>query len=215
MRYLLLLIIFFTLGTQAQCVSYFIGVKGDTLNCIDKANKKQGKWINRYNELRGEPGYEEEGEYVNDKKEGIWRLYNLQGDLLGIENYKWGNKDGIQQYYSMMGELVLEESWRAINPEYPYDTVKVFNLNNPDEFEMKIVKLDGSSLKNGTWKYYKDGVLVKTETYQMDQLVQPEKENVFTDNKPKKVEKPAAVLDYEKKYKNKKNVKYKDGSVVN
>lgn len=215
MRFLFVLLMMMAMDASAQCVKYFIGVKGDTLNCVDAKDKKQGKWINRYEQVRGEPGYEEEGEYKNDRKEGIWRLYNLQGDLMGIENFRWGNKDGVQQYYNMMGDLVFEESWRAINPESPYDTIKVFKLDNPEDYEWKVIKVDGSSLKNGTWKYYDKGVLVKTEQYEMDKLVTPKKEEPLVSKEPKKVAKPQAVLDFEKKNKGKKNVKYKDGATGN
>jgi hypothetical protein len=73
----------------AQCKTYIIGVKGDTLNCTDNAGLKQGKWVVKTPPLRGEPGFEEEGEFKNNKKEGYWRRYSEQGDILAIENYKW------------------------------------------------------------------------------------------------------------------------------
>ena len=105
----------------SQWKDYIIGAKGDTLNCADQQDRKQGWWVNHYDEVRGEPGYEEEGAYKNNKKEGVWRLYSLTGDLLGVENYKWGNKDGVCQYFVSSGALVREESWRALNPDKQYD----------------------------------------------------------------------------------------------
>jgi hypothetical protein len=216
MKYLFIILIFSSLQSAAQCVTYKISVKGDTLNCTDKKGLKQGKWINRYDEVRGEAGYEEEGVLINSKKEGIWRLYSLQGDLAGVENYRWGNKDGVQQYYNMMGDLVLEESWKAVNPDNPYDTIKVFNLTNPDDYEWKVVKLDGVALKHGTWKFYDNGIIVKTEKYVLDKLeTKPPKndaDSTATVSKAKKPDKPSAIQDYEKKNKNKKSVKYKDGA---
>ena len=41
--------------------SYIIGVKGDTLDKVDAKGLKQGKWGSHVAELRGEPGFEEEG----------------------------------------------------------------------------------------------------------------------------------------------------------
>ncbi len=86
-----------------QWESYQISVKGDTINCVDRNKMKQGKWVVRVEPLRGEPGYEEEGIFENDLKEGLWRKYNLTGDLLAVENYRWGFRDGKQTYFTPLG----------------------------------------------------------------------------------------------------------------
>src|ERR1700743_3333362 len=109
----------------SQWKSYIISPKGDTLNCMDNKDLKQGRWVNHFDEIRGEPGYEEEGTYKDNLKEGAWRLYSLQGDLIGVEYYKWGMKDGVCQYFGMNGSLLREESWRAMNPDKQYDTGQV------------------------------------------------------------------------------------------
>ena len=62
--------------------SYIIGVKGDTLNRVDMKGLKQGPWVVHVKELRGERGYEEEGFYVNDKKDGVWRKFSWKEILL-------------------------------------------------------------------------------------------------------------------------------------
>ena len=80
-----MLVIFLSVKGFSQPGSFIIGVKGDTLNKIDKKNMKQGKWVIRVDEVRGEPGYEEEGEFKNNRKEGTWRIYYLEGDLSGLE----------------------------------------------------------------------------------------------------------------------------------
>ncbi|MEO8710738.1 MAG: hypothetical protein ABI405_01380, partial [Parafilimonas sp.] len=105
-----------------QCKTYKLDAKGDTINCTDLQNLKQGKWVIRKETNYGEPGYQEQGRYVDDKKQGAWTRYNLMGDVIAEENYKWGNKDGICRYYNLIG-LIREESWRAIDPLNPYDTV--------------------------------------------------------------------------------------------
>ena len=69
----------------AQYKSFQISIKGDTINAVDKKNLKQGKWVVTVAELRGEPGYEEEGVYYNDRREGIWRKFTLQGDQFAVE----------------------------------------------------------------------------------------------------------------------------------
>jgi len=111
-----------------QCTEYTLTANGDTLNCIDKKGQKQGKWVNRVEELRGEPGYEEEGVYKDNLKIGFWRVFTLQGDLIGIENYLFGQKSGLQQYFTSFGILVKEECWLAYNPEKPTDTVPMIRI---------------------------------------------------------------------------------------
>ena len=48
------------------------------MNCVDVKGLKQGKWKLSYPKLRGEPGYDEEGEYKNDRKDGKWRAIELR-----------------------------------------------------------------------------------------------------------------------------------------
>ena len=45
-------------GYAQQLKDYTIGPKGDTLNGVDQQGQKQGKWVNHFDEVRGEPGYE-------------------------------------------------------------------------------------------------------------------------------------------------------------
>jgi len=201
--------------------SFQISVKGDTINCVDHNKLKQGKWVVRVEPLRGEPGYEEEGVFENDGKEGFWRRYNLTGDLLAVENYRWGFKDGKQTYFTVLGDLLREESWKAINPENEYDTIEVPDLNNPMVTQEKIVKHESSELRHGPWKYYdpNTGMIAKTENYnygqKMDALGRPIADGSATKNtttsSAKPPAKPAAVEEWEKKNSGKKKVTVRDG----
>lgn len=65
-------------SAQAKYKSFLISAKGDTINRVDQKGFKQGKWVKHTDDLRGEPGFEEEGVYKNDMKEGVWRRYTLQ-----------------------------------------------------------------------------------------------------------------------------------------
>jgi hypothetical protein len=230
MRYILFIILLISINGYSQCKTFIIGVKGDTLNCVDMKGMKQGRWVNELPPLRGEKGYEEQGAYINDKKEGQWQQFTLDGDLLAIENYRWGNKNGRCMYYNPFGQPVREESWKAVNPDNPYDTVEVYDLNDPSRVVRKeIVKLDGHTLRHGTWKFFDQdlGTVLKTEQYKLDKLivagsVEDELAPIDistgsttkskTDSTGKKTTaKPQAVLDYEKKNAGKKKVKTRDG----
>ncbi|HLF47135.1 MAG TPA: hypothetical protein VI548_11960 [Chitinophagaceae bacterium] len=231
MQYLLLIFLMISMNGYSQCKSSIIGAKGDVLNCTDYNGKKQGRWVNSFPALRGEPGYEEQGVYVNDKKEGTWQQFSLMGDLLAIENYRWGNKNGKCFYYTRFGQPLREESWKAVNPDNPYDTVDVYDLKDATKvLERVVVKLDGYTLRHGTWKFYDPeySTVEKTEQYHLDKLRSEADElapidisnkntvNTNADTASKKiVAKPKAVLDYEKKNAGKKSIKVRDGRTGN
>ncbi len=236
MRILALLFLLTGFNAFSQCKEYVIGVKGDTLNCVDMKGLKQGRWVIHVDNVRGERGYEEEGVFENSKKEGVWRIFSLEGDLMAVENYRWGQKNGKSVYLNQMGNPVREESWKAVNPENPYDTVDVFDVNDPTKIiEKRVVKLEGTTLKHGTWKYYDpfSGKVEKKEEWIFDKLKTKGEDDdlapiAVTDNtntaskeaknddgeevdNKKKLPKPQAVLDYEKKNA-KKKIKVRDGA---
>ena len=222
MRWIVFVCLMISISTNAQLKSFMIGAKGDTLNRVDANGFKQGRWVSHIDALRGEPGYEEEGIYKDGKKEGTWRAYNLQGDLTAIENYKWGYKNGQCEYFNLFGR-VREESWKAIDPKNPYDTIDVPDLNS-DAVYKRVIKVDAFTVKHGTWNYYdpQTGALVKSEEYILDQLQDPSKKKTAlakTDSTGLKKDssitskaKPKEVLEYEKKNSNKKKIKVRDGA---
>ena len=193
---------------KAQYKEFKLSPTGDTLNAIDKNGFKQGKWVNTIGELRGEPGYDEEGFYNNDKKTGVWRKYNITGDLIAAENYLFGGKDGVQEYFNYLGNLEKQEDWRGFNPDAPYDTIPVYGSGNNEIIEYKIVKAEQYSVPHGDWKYFdQNGQVTKFETYDRGRLLinTPKKPTTIVKveaDKPK--EKTKEILEYEKKYSKKK-----------
>src|SRR5438067_7059974 len=99
MRYFFSLALFISIAAQAQWKDFIIGVKGDTLNRVDMKGRKQGPWVVNVPEAHGERGYEEDGYFANDKKEGRWVRFSPEGDKLAVENYRWGQKDGRCEYF--------------------------------------------------------------------------------------------------------------------
>ena len=203
--------------TTAQYKSYKISVKGDTINVVDQKGLKQGKWVVHVDPLRGEPGYEEEGIFVNNEKEGQWRKYNLTGDFLSVENYRFGGKDGLCQYFTALGDLVRVESWRAYNPDAPYDTIPIYGADNNQIISYKIVKAEQYSVKHGDWVYHdpSSGLIIKTERFDRGRLMDAPKTEVVMEEEPMKKIKPQEVLDYEKKNAGKKKVRVRSGATGN
>jgi hypothetical protein len=226
MKLLILPLILISFSGIAQYKNYKLTSKGDTINIVDKNDLRQGRWVVKVDGVRGEPGYEEEGVYKDGKKEGVWRAYTSMGDLFAIERYRWGNKDGINQYYDIAG-LTRQESWKAVNPDNPFDTVDVYDPIDPTKIRRQVVKIEGTSVKHGTWKYFdsRSGTVTSTEKYFLDKKEDPMQkamagEGSSTDSTNSKTTKapvkpkPKEVLDFEKKI-GKKKIKVIDGRTYN
>ena len=228
MRYIFFFLMLVSSTAFAQCKEFVIGVKGDTLNCVDVKGLKQGRWVVRVETVRGGRGYEEEGEFSNNMKVGTWRRFSLEGDLIAVENFRWGHKDGRNVYLNNMGEPLREESWRAIDPKNPYDTVNVYDVNDPSKVVgKKVVKVESASVKHGTWKFYNPftGAIEETQQWYMDKPARKDGDELMpldvtdhdataakADNKPKVTTKPKEVVEFEKKNAGKKKIKVRTGA---
>ncbi len=199
----------FSGSSIAQHKEFKLTSTGDTINIVTKDGKKEGKWVIQVGELRGNPGYDEEGIYRKGEKDGYWRRYSAQGDLLAVENYKLGGKDGLQQYFNYLGDIEREEMWKGYNPDAPYDTIAVYGTGSGEIVDFKIVKAEPYSVKDGEWKYYEPGSgrLLRSEKWERNNLINPNAKKVDAAYaKPKKVDKTAEMLEWERKNKGKKGV---------
>lgn len=235
MRYLLIIALLVGFSAQAQWKSYQFTPRHDTINRVDLKGMKQGPWVVHTDPLRGEDGYDEQGIFIDDKKEGTWKRFSPEGDLLAVENYYLGMKNGKCKYFLFTGELLREESWRAIDPKNPYDTVAIYDINDPSKIVRKeVIKVEPNSYKNGTWTYYntETGAIESTEVWVMNK----KKEDVVVSNNDddlapidvtkggtkstatnakgdeKQTNKPKEVLEFEKKNSGKKKIRVRDGS---
>lgn len=188
-------------------------------NLTDKNGLKQGYWHINMPEKYGEPAYQEKGFYKDGKKEGVWLHLSDMGDTLAIEQYKYGNKNGISKYYDLEG-IIRVESWIAHNPDNPYDTIDVYDINDPNKVEKKVVRIEGSSVKHGKWIYYYPGgrMIQREEKYVLGQLQNDAplknttaKSVADTSNQKIKII-PKEVLKYEKENSGKKKIKVRTGT---
>ena len=231
MRLIVILFMLISMSGVAQWKSYVLSVKGDTLNRVDMKGNKQGPWSVHVDNLRGERGYEEEGYYENDLKEGTWRKFSLEGVKIAEENYSWGKLNGKSQYFTFNGGLLREESWRAMDPARKFDTVAVYDVKDASKIISWVtVKNEGFAVKHGRWVYYdpREGRIEETENYWMNKLQTGEGAMIDDgDIKPiaisngkiksdttgkKTLSKPQAIMDYEKKNSGKKKIKSRDGA---
>lgn len=216
-NFLLLFSLLITSFGWAQYKSFKISIKGDTINRVDQNGLKQGPWVIHVDPLRGERGYEEEGNFENGKKEGQWRKYTLQGDFIALENFRFGDKDGKSKYFTPYGELIREESWRAYNPNAPYDTIPIYGQDNNEIISYKVVKAEPYSVKDGEWTFYdpQTGRIAQIQKWDRGHLVPQKPSSDFVSDEPMKKIKPKEVLEFEKKNSGKKKVKVIDGRTSN
>ena len=188
---------------QAQWKSYILSRGGDTLNRMDLNSKKQGPWVVTVPEIRGERGYEEEGYFTNDQREGLWKRFSLEGVKIAEENYRWGKLNGKQLYFSYNGGLIREEQWRAMDPAVAFDTVAVYDLKDPDKRVGEvIVKNEGISMRHGRFVHYdpRTGRVLLVENYVMNKLQEDVVANLpQQDTTPRQL--PKVVQEFDKKKK--------------
>jgi antitoxin component YwqK of YwqJK toxin-antitoxin module len=230
MRLLAVLFLFCGVQSMAQWKSFELSPRGDTLNRVDKQGMRQGPWVIAVPELRGERGYEEQGYFVNDKKEGEWTKFSVEGIKIADEQYRWGLLNGRQKYYTPFGGLARTESWRALDPANAFDTVLVYDLNDPNKvIGQVVVKNEGASFKHGPFVYYdpRTGKVEQKVEYVMNKLkeegvgsslmpLDPRMKPTYTPTLDstgnKKVSKPGVIRDFEKKNSGKKSIRVRDGA---
>ncbi len=101
-------------GQKTKVKSYELHI-GDTINRIDEAGKKQGRWIVYGRDKRGwthrlfnSKQIVEEGYYLDDKKTKTWKTYHHTNKLKSEVNYKEGVPMGKARFYNTDGKIMLE-----------------------------------------------------------------------------------------------------------
>ena len=144
-------IFFFTFILEAQSYEIF---KGDTVNCIDKNNFKQGYWVEH------KPFSEDkiqEGNYIDGKKEGNWKSYYSGGILKSEITYKHGEKYGKAKIYFENGNLAEEGVWLI---DKWVDKYKVYYQNGKLSY---VWNYNEYGTRSGYQKYYYKNGNIKIE----------------------------------------------------
>jgi len=88
------------------CHVSFGEVISDTINLVDKENRKQGSWIEYCNGTKIR-----EGNYINNKKNGIWKNYRKDGVLSYVVQFVDGIPNGEMRSYFSNGKLLEKGDW--------------------------------------------------------------------------------------------------------
>ncbi len=104
---------------------------GDTINRIDKNGLKQGRWIYYGKDKRGwtsrlfnSKQIVEDGFFINDKKNKVWKTYHHTNKLKSEINYIDDVAKGTARFFNTDGKIMLEgniESKAFVGEYYIYD----------------------------------------------------------------------------------------------
>ncbi|MGZ3866020.1 MAG: SpoIIE family protein phosphatase [Bacteroidia bacterium] len=105
---------------------------GDTVNRVDKAGLKQGRWIYYGKDKKGwmnrmfkREQMVEEGHYVHGKKHKLWKTYHHTGKLKSEITYIADVPEGKARFYNTDGKIMLEgelEDHQFVKEYYVYDS---------------------------------------------------------------------------------------------
>ncbi len=150
------------------CLAVFASAQ-TAANQTDAKKRKQGPWVEQVPPLRGEPGYSWEGIYKNDRKEGVWKKYSADGDVMAEETFKNGVLDGLCKYYYPNGKVSAVGNMLSVDIDGQKDTIVVVDPVSGQETLTEVTR-KGYSVKHGEWKVYdEDGVMMR-ETYDRGEL---------------------------------------------
>jgi len=124
--------------------SYFLWeYKRDSIGNVTREFIKYTTYVKNYYE---NGLLESEGNYIDSKKDGLWKFYNENGSLYHEDYYKKGTISGLSRRYYENGQLEFEGNWE---PE--------------DEYVI---------LRQGFWKfYYKNGKLKEEGNFIDDERI--------------------------------------------
>jgi antitoxin component YwqK of YwqJK toxin-antitoxin module len=184
----------------ATCFSFgqsFEMYKGDTINVKDANNRKQGHWIIFD---ASKTAVQEEGGFVNSRRDGIWKKYFSSGKIKHEITYIKGKPDGYAKFYYENGNVSEEGIWKMNKwvGEYKYyfengNMSYLWNYNESGKRtgEQKYYYENGNVMIEGEWNDGKESGIIK-EYYESGSL---KSEKNFAEG----VLEPATVKTYEPK----------------
>jgi antitoxin component YwqK of YwqJK toxin-antitoxin module len=120
--------------------------EGNTQNKL-----RQGAWKYYHKESKAIMTTEN---YVNDKIEGVRKVFYIDGKVAEEVPYKNDKKEGVSKKYSNNSELIEQATYKAGLLQGDY---KIFEETGEIAIEGKF----NNDLKKGLWKYYQKGKLFR------------------------------------------------------
>ncbi|MBU0765295.1 MAG: toxin-antitoxin system YwqK family antitoxin [Bacteroidetes bacterium] len=166
----------------------------DTINRVDENNMKQGYWV-KFDDTKTK--VVEEGRFIDDKKEGIWKNYYPNTNLKSEITYVHGKPNGYARFYYENGSISEEGIWKGTkwtgDYKYYYDNGKQkyewqYNESGKRTGEQKYFHENGQLSIAGQWQDGKESGVIK-EYDESGKLIA---EKTFNDGKLD----PASIREY-------------------
>ncbi|MCQ2973660.1 MAG: hypothetical protein MJ211_02475 [Bacteroidales bacterium] len=132
-------------------------IDGQVVNKTDENHLKQGLWILFYDSDKKQ--ISSKGNYVDNRKQGVWTEYYRNGNMKSSITYKDNNQDGYVKLYYEDGTLSEEGIWK-INKwvgEYKY-----FRPSGQIAYEWEF---DEEGRRTGEQKYYYESGKLRISGY--------------------------------------------------
>ena len=134
---------------------------GDVLNQVDDQGLKQGHWIIK-GYMSEKPNFAanntvEEGEYLNNKKEGVWKHYWPNGNKKSEIKYHYNRPQGPYKVFYNNGQLEEEGNW---DRNKNIGEFRRFYDNGQPQQEFYFTD---SGKRNGIQKYFHDNGQMELE----------------------------------------------------
>ncbi|MFT3737351.1 MAG: toxin-antitoxin system YwqK family antitoxin [Breznakibacter sp.] len=156
-------IFFLTVIIHSLNAQSFNIYQGDTINRTDATNLKQGLWITF--DASGKQ-IVEQGNYINNKKEGTWIRKYPNGNTKHEITFKNGMANGDAKFYFENGSLWETGTWVIDHWVGPY---QFYHPNGQKAYDWNYNNL---GKRNGPQKYYHDnGKLKYSGTWQNGKTV--------------------------------------------
>ena len=168
-------------------------IANEALNYTDDNNQKQGHWVFT-NKVKKLPNYKEdqiveEGDYLNNKKNGKWLFYYNNDKVKHILTFSNNRPDGYAIFYYKNGQKREEGVWKnnkwVGDYKYYYENGNVrfewqYNQNGQRTGIQKYYHLNGQLMIEGEWnngkesgtitEYYEDGSIKSERIFNNGQL---------------------------------------------
>jgi len=155
-------------------------IRKQNINRFDQQEQKQGMWM----EFHANKGIAVEGPYLNDLKNGYWKYYKSNGNLIRVE--KWINgelQEGATEVAKLEIKREIDPKTGAVIFKGAYQNGKATGVHREYNSEGEIIAarvydqgiklfeglIDEQGRKQGPWKsFYKDGSLKAEGSYKDD-----------------------------------------------
>ena len=213
--YILLCMTIVSFGhVEAEIAQQYVLYNNDTINYTDANSLKQGYWI-YFGKDKRIPGYKEdqiveEGNYVDNRKTGLWKKYFKNGKLQNEITYKNNRPNGHAKIYYDNGNLKEEGLWKGNkwvgNYKFYHENGSIyqsfaFNTRGKREGTQEYYYDSGQLMIEGKWEdgkengvikeYYEDGE-IRSEKFFAGGALDPGSTIIYEKKEPVK-EKPKVV----------------------